>query len=184
MTERVVSDALMKALDCAAFSTAGPDDGTTPAGLLYGVTSLTPSAKPEVLDAMSDDLSALAAKINSANISTARLVNVCNEKQAVAMRARLSPLFTYTVLTTLGLAAGTVAAFAPAAIASAYEDPVSIEASEHAALVYEDATPGAPLADAPTRNMFQENSIALRIKARCAWAVRNGGASWVQGVSW
>jgi hypothetical protein len=99
-------------------------------------------------------------------------------------KARLSPKFDNAILSTLALANGTVACFAPAAIASGYENPIVVDGSTTTVTVFEDTAPGTPTTDAPSYSAFQNELIVLRLKGRCAWTVRQGGAAFVENVNW
>jgi hypothetical protein len=150
--QRVLGAAVLKSLDFTAFG-AQLDDEITPSGVLNSATIV-----------------AASTSIAGANIDVSGLVYVAAPRQAVEMKARLSPKFDYPVMSTLALADKTVACFAPAALASSYEDPLIVEASTTSAIVFQDSSPGAPLAAAPTLSPFQNELIVLRLKARCAWA--------------
>jgi hypothetical protein len=81
----------------------------------------------------------------------------------------------------LGLAPKSVVAIAPAALVSGYGNP-EIETGKEAALHFEDSSPadivnGGGTMAAPTRSLFQNNLIGIRVHARCApgrphWAAR------------
>jgi hypothetical protein len=90
---------------------------------------------------------------------------------------------------TLGLALKTVAAFAPAAVASGYREAPEIETSREALIHFEDTTPAAIIGTGgtlavPTRSAFQTDVIAIKVRGRAAWAVAPGGAQVVANVNW
>ena len=106
---RVLSDKANRDVDATAFGTAAADT-TKPAGLLHGVTPLTAAAAG--VDAVFADRAALAGAIGAAGIDPSDIVYVCPPGEASFMRDKTGD----KVLTTLGLPAKTVAAFAPAGI--------------------------------------------------------------------
>ncbi|WP_166296836.1 hypothetical protein [Bradyrhizobium sp. 2S1] len=97
------------------------------------------------------------------------------------MKTKVGPKFDHPVLSTLGLPAKTVACFAPAAVASGYQDAPQIETSKTATVHFEDESlldivgPGSVVA-MPTKTAFQTDLISIRVRARAAWAVTPGGA--------
>jgi hypothetical protein len=179
LIETAFGDAVLKSLDFTAFG-AQADNGIVPAGLLSGATQVTASTATDMASAMATDLGALAAAIAAYNIDVSDVVYVAAPRQAVELKARLSPKFDNAILSTLALADKTVACFAPKALASAYESPLQIDSSTQSAIVFESVSPGTPTTDAPTMSAWQQELIVLRIKARCAWTLRQGGASLVQ----
>jgi hypothetical protein len=105
------------------------------------------------------------------------------------MEATLGPKFTNPILTTIGLPAKTVAAFAPAAVASGYQGAPNIETGKETVIHFESTTPadivgGGGVLAAPSKSAFQTDIIAIRVRANAAWAVASGGAQIVQNVTW
>ena len=81
-----------------------------------------------------------------------------------------------------------VAAFAPAGVASGYQNSPTIETGKETVLYYEDTTPlnisnGGGVA-APTRSMFQTDVIAIKVRAECAYAAATGAAQVITAVNW
>lgn len=107
-------------LDSAVFSNAAASSAR-PAGLMAGITALTPSAATDKDQAMRDDLSALAAAVASAGSGLAFAMHA---KQAAAVRLRRGSLWdpTIPIWPTIGAAPGVVIALDPAAIASLFKD--------------------------------------------------------------
>jgi hypothetical protein len=186
---RVLADASNKSIDVTAFD-ANPATTVRPAGLLNGVAPLTPSANTDLYMAMADDLGNLAAAVGAAGIDPHDLIYVAGPKEATAIRLRGGGGdFTNNVLTTLGLPAKSVAAFAPAAVASGYQDVPTIETSRHASYHMEDTTPAEIVSSpgtvaSPQKSAFQTRVIVIKVRANCAWAVAPGGAQIVNNVTW
>jgi hypothetical protein len=87
------------------------------------------------------------------------------------------------------LPAKSVAAFAPAAVFSGYQDAPDIETRNQVAIHMEDTTPmeivSTPgVVASPDVSFFQQELIAIRVRVRCAWAVAPGGAQIVNNVNW
>ena len=182
---RVLSDVANRGIDAVAFGSAAADVAQ-PAGLLHGVTPITAAAAGP--DAMTQDLGALVGTIGAAGIDPSNTVFVAGPRQAMIMKAKVGSKFDHQVLMTLGLPAKTVAAFAPAGVASGYQSAPVIETSKHPAWHLEDTTPldisdGATVA-APVKSAFQAALISIKVRANCAWAVTAGAAQVVEDVNW
>ena len=186
---RVLADATNKSIDMVAFGTA-PADAVQPSGLLYGVPPTPASpAGSDAMTAMANDLGNLVGAIGDASIDPTGAVFVCSPREATIIKTRASARFDAPVLSTLGLPAKTVACFAPAAVASGYQEAPQIETS-HQAVYHAEATSPAEIVDtggafaAPTLSTFQTDVISIKVRARTAWAVTPGGAQVVQNINW
>lgn len=183
---RVLADVANRDIDATAFGTAAAD-AVKPAGLLHGLTPLTAATAGP--DAMAEDLGALAGAIGAAGIDASNVVYVAGPREATIIKVKASIKFDNSVLTTLGLPAKTVACFAPAGVASGYQDAPAIETSNEAVFHLEDTTPadiasaGGVLAD-PVKSMFQTDLIAIRVRANCAWVCATGAAQVISAVNW
>jgi hypothetical protein len=183
---RVLSDIANRAIDATAFGTAAADT-TKPAGLLNGVTPLT--AAVAGVDAMADDLGALTGAIGAAGIDASNAVFVCGPREATILKTKAGVQFDFPILVTLGLPAKTIACFAPAGVASGYQDAPTIEVSKEAVLHMEAVAP-LPLVDTtgilgiPQRSMFQTDVVAIKVRANAAWAVVPGAAQLVSAINW
>jgi hypothetical protein len=138
---------------------------------------------------MAQDLGALIGAIGAASIDPTGAVFVCPPREATILKTRVGPKFDSPILTTLGLPPKTVACFAPAAVASGYQEAPQIETSRQA-VYHAEATSPAEIVDAggalaaPTVSTFQTDVISIKVRARSAWAVSPGGAQVVQNVNW
>jgi hypothetical protein len=183
----VLADASNASIDKTAFDT-NPATAVRPAGLLNGVTPLTASAATDTYMAVSDDLANLAAAIGAAGIDPNDIIYVAGPREATIIKLRAEQ-FADNVLTTLGLPAKSVAAFAPAAVYSGYQDVPTIETRSEVTIHWEDTTP-LPIVSspgtvaAPARSAFQQELIVIRVKAWCSWAVAKGGVQIVNNVNW
>jgi Phage capsid family len=171
-------------LDAALFSNAAASAGR-PAGLLNGVTALTPTAASGKTDAMIDDVAALVAAI--APTGGGGFFIVAAPPQAVALQFRAGRELP-NVAPSAALPAKTVIAIASQAFVSVLEPP-RIESSIEAIVHMEDASPAA-IANgggiaSPVRSLFQTNSVGLRVIAPCSWALRAPNAvAWMSNVNW
>jgi hypothetical protein len=183
---RILADSSNKSIDAVAFGTGAADEDQ-PAGLLHGVTPIAAAAAGP--DAMPEDLGALVGAIGASGIDPSEAVFVCSPREATIVKTKVGPKFDYPVLSTLGLPAKTIACFAPAAVASGYQDAPQIETSRTATVHFEDGSPvdivGPDGALAlPTKTAFQTDLISIRVRARAAWAVTQGGAQIINNVNW
>jgi hypothetical protein len=186
---RVLADVANKSVDAVAFGTAA-GDAVKPPGLLFGVSPITATAGGGA-GAMAADLSALVAAIAAAGIDTTDVAFVTDARTATVIKLAAGPGFDATVLTTTGLPAKSVAAFAPSAVFWAYDGTPTIETARDAVLHMEDTAPtdisttGTPAVVAfPAKSMFQIDVVAIKVRANCAWAVAPGGAQVINNVTW
>ncbi|MBR0732418.1 phage major capsid protein [Bradyrhizobium japonicum] len=181
--------AVGKGLDAVLFS----DDAATadaPAGLLFGVTPITPVAGGG-FTAMSGDLRALIDSIAAAGIDTSGVVFVCAPSQALAIELTAGPHFAHRIIEASSLAAGTVIAIATSGLVISGDgaDPV-IDTSKQALLHFADpasqiSTPGTPnVVSVPTVSTFQADLLALRCIARITWSAAPGSVAVVNGATW
>jgi hypothetical protein len=182
---RVLSDASLLSIDKTAFDTSAASS-IRPAGLLNGVAPITASTA-DGYTAMADDLGALAAAVGAAGIDPSEIIYVAGPREAKVIQLRGGA--DETVLVTLGLPAKSVAAFAPAAVYSGYQDVPAIETSPDVHIHMEATTPAEIVSSpgvvaAPARSMFQTETIAIRVRAWLTWAVAPGGAQVVNNVTW
>jgi hypothetical protein len=153
--------------------------------LLAPARALTASTATGQL-AVIEDVAALAAAIAAANVDPNDMIVIASPRQAEVLRN--SPGLSRTVYASLALADKTICGFAPAAIASAFAEPV-IETSKEAVLHMESATPtditgGTPSPAVPVRSVFQTDMIALRCRAKATWALVAPGAAMITATSW
>jgi hypothetical protein len=183
---QVLSDAAGRSIDAAAFDTNAAVPGLRPAGLLHGSVGLTPAAAGS--DAMYEDVAALAGAIASANIDPSGIIYVCDARSAALIR--MKTFNSITIYETLGLPPKTIAAFAPAGIASGFTDLPSIETARETVVHREDTNPlplvaGSPgVMASPQTSHWQTEQIAIKIRSWCAWAAAPGAAQFVSGINW
>jgi hypothetical protein len=166
-------------LDAALFSTnAATVDA--PAGLLNGITPLTPSTSTVLTDAMLVDLAALGGAV--ARVAGSDVVYVAAPEQALAVNLYF-PDFG-PVLASRALAAKTVIALAANALASGLDPVPTIEASRHVELVM-DTAPGDAGSLQSTMSLFQGDKVALKMRMEAAWVLRSASAiAFMTNVAW
>jgi hypothetical protein len=183
---RVLSDVANRSIDLVAFGSA-PASAAQPAGLLFNVTPITPAAAG--VDAMASDFGAMIGAVGLAGVDPSGAVFVMGPREAAIAKTKVGPKFDFSILMSLGLPPKTVAVFAPAGIASGYQQAPTIELSTETVLHMEETapaeivSPGGALA-APVRSMFQTNCVAIKVRANAAWAAVPGAAQFVAGVNW
>lgn len=178
-----------QSMDALLFSNAAATDAA-PAGLLDGITAI-PSAGTSGAEGIADDLALLAQAIADNGISADDMTIVTSAALATKLRCLVSEKFPNEVLSSAAIPAGEVIAIAAGGLVTGYDGGVSIETSEEPTLVFEDAAPtdigipGAPnVVTAPTRSIWQVDSLAVRVRGRCAWAVHPGAVAWITGAAW
>jgi hypothetical protein len=189
VVKQALRDSVGPSLDAVLFSNAAGVPELRPPGLLNGIAALTPSAATTKGDAMVEDLVALASAV-SVVAGKSFIVFVMNPAQAIALGLRSLGAFTYDVLPSSTVTAGTVIALAVNALASAVGEAPALDASKEAVVHEEDASPAAIVTPAgtmasPLRSYFQTDSIGLRLKWPVSWALRDARAvAWMSGVTW
>jgi hypothetical protein len=159
-------------------------DTIRPAGLRNGVTGLTPSAAGP--QAMVTDVKALIGAIQPAS----RIALLVNPVQAASL-ASVYVAEAFAVMAASSVPAGTVIALDLDSYVHASAVPLFV--LSHEVAIHEEDTaplpigsPGAPATvAAPTRSVWQTNSIAIRSITPINWALRRAGSvSWLEGASW
>jgi hypothetical protein len=91
---------------------------------------------------------------------------------------------------TLGITDKTLAAIAPAAVASGYQGPPEISVGKDTTLHMDDTSPAELVAPpstvaAPQRSLYQTNALAVKVRGNAAWCVLPGGVATITGgVQW
>ena len=177
-----------------------------PAGLLNGVTPLTPSAATTTTEAMIADLKALVGAIIG-NGGGRNIVILMNPAQSLGIGfAQTSTgdfVFTSTdeagrkfnarFIVSRTVPAGTVIAVDAADFATITGDAPRFAVSNEATLHEEDTAPlalvtgaqGAGVVASPMRSLFQTDSVAIRLSLFVSWGMRRAGmVATVDGVAW
>jgi Phage capsid family len=188
LVRQVLVESTGPALDAALFS-ANPATPNAPAGLLNGISPLTPAgagaSKGEVLV---DDLQKIASAVSSV-AGNGNIVIVASPDAAVALVLRLPQSLGWPVLISSSLPARTVIAVAANAIISAVEGAPAVDAATQPTIVYDTAP--TPVDDAMTPatqfvgSLFQSDTVGLRLRWPISWTLRTPNAvAWMQSVNW
>jgi hypothetical protein len=158
-----------------------------PSGLLFGKTSLTPSASTDKLAAMIADLSALGEAVAPVS-GNSPVVLIAAPKQAIAATLATPGGFPYPLATSTGLPAGTVICVAPRAIVFAAGLAPAIDTTRSATLHMDDnpslIASGGTMA-APITATFQTDTIGVRLRWPISWSLRDSrGVAFISGAQW
>ena len=179
---------------------------TRPAGLLNGVTPLTPSAATTATEKMMADLKALIGAIVAVGGGRS-IVILMNPAQSMAIGFAQTTTgdFVFTSTDEAGrkfnarfivsrtIPAGTVIAVDAADFATITGDTPRFAVSNEATLHEEDTAPlplvtgaqGSGVVASPMRSLFQTDSVAIRLSLFLSWGMRRAGmVSAVTGVTW
>jgi hypothetical protein len=189
LISQALSFATEMSMDAALF---GSNAATTaaPQGLLHGLTPLAASAVADVIS-ISLDLGNIAEAIANAGFNVDDMLIVTSPKSAMSLRVSVGPKFNYTVLSSAAVPVGTVIGLAPNALFVGTRDAATIEVNRSAAFHFEDTNPQPivvagtpPVVAAPTRSLFQQDMIGIKLRAKCAWTALAGSVAFVSGANW
>jgi hypothetical protein len=186
--EALVKTALLEstgpALDRRLFNANPAVPDLRPPGLLHGLSPLTPSASATKDDAMRDDLQALLTAIAPV-AGGSGIVLIAAPGQAVSIALRTLRPLAYRVLPSSALAAGSVIAAVPSAIAAATADAPLLDTTQAASVQMNDAPSGDLMTGGAVTATFQTDTIGLRMRLPVTWALRDArGVSFMTGVTW
>jgi HK97 family phage prohead protease/HK97 family phage major capsid protein len=186
---------------------ANPATAIRPAGILNGVSGLTPTAGGG-FTALTGDIKALSGALltgTQGNVrSPAWLMNPQQVNSAGLVAAPGAGVFPFRdeigrgmlggwpIIDSGTVPLGTVIAIDAADYVSVTGDGPRFEISDQATLHMEDTAPtdistsGTPAVVAyPAKSMFQTDSLALRLILPINWTIRRSGTvAWVAGVTW
>jgi hypothetical protein len=172
-----IAEAAAKTLDQYVFDNVAAST-SRPAGLLNGVTPLTPTAGGGQAACITDIKNLVAAIVTAGGGSNIQFF--ANPAQAVVFAA-FFPFSKLPMIPTSALAANTVAAIEVDAIASGFSGAPDITTSREALVHWDTSpqpigTPGSPnVVAAVTRSAFQQAELLLKMIVRCAWIARAPG---------
>lgn len=139
---RLLGESANKAFDAAVFSTTAASS-VQPAGLLAGVAPLAPTAiGGTAIDTIGSDLALLGTAFAAANINSQDIALVVHPAQRLKLLTVLGyPQPSIRILSSIGIAAGTVIAVVPAALATGYDGDLEIEAASSPTLHFDASVP-------------------------------------------
>lgn len=182
----LMDDAASRALDAAVFSTAA-GSAVRPAGLLNGISPITPTAGGGVA-ALTADIKALVSAIVAAGGGSSILI-FAHPSQAVAINVLAANGVGYPVIPAPLLSQGTVIAIEQDAIVSGFPELPKVETSNDAVVHFETSpsqisAAGDPVA-APVKSAFQIDIIVFRMMMDCTWTPRGPGlVQYLTGATW
>ncbi len=175
-------------LDRLAFDGNPGQFDLRPPGLLHNIAPLVPTAGGGDT-AMRADLRTLASAVSPLS-GNGGIVFICSEGLNVAIGH--IPRFDYPVLRSSTLSPDTIIAVAVNAVVSSIAGaPQIVDVSDQALLHEDDApsdisTTGSPsVIAAPTRSLWQSDSVAIRLRWPISWGLRSSsGLAWMTGTTW
>jgi hypothetical protein len=185
----VLQDMAKAALDTSLFSSAA-GSATRPPGIVAGITPLTASTATGIV-AVTEDFRALVDAIVAAG-GGGEILFFCSPGRALAAKS-LMPAIAGQVFGSAQIPSAELFAVCPGAFVSAFGPNPEIAASGSVTLHFEDTAPvdigvaGAPATvAAPSKSMFQTDSIAFRMILTAGWGLRiPNTAQWIQtGMTW
>jgi hypothetical protein len=180
LVSAILTESLSLALDTALLDTTA-GDAVRPPGLRNGIAAVgTASTTTPKSEAMADDVEMLIGAV--ASIAGGNpIIFITNPVQAAALRIRGRTIFPYEIFPTSALAPGVVVAIATNAVASALDAEPSLETSAEGTIVMDTSptalsTVGTPnTVAAPTRSLYQTDTLSLRLRFGVSWGLRNPG---------
>lgn len=171
----------------SAYLSADAGSDVAHAGLLYGLSGLTPDTGAG-REALREDLGNLAAAVAVGGSGT--VVFLCSPDRAAKIPF-IDPDLKARVLPTLALASSRVVAIDPAMLVHGFGSDPDIETSNSATVHMSDApeqlsTPGTPATvAAPIRSLYQTDSVAVRLIGDIGFAKRRSNAvAFVDPTGW
>lgn len=185
----VLRDAARAALDAMLFSSTAASSNN-PAGLLNGISATTATAGAAGYAAALSDARALVdACVSGGGGSDVRFF--ASPGRALVLQSYMAEL-AGKIYGSAAIPGTQLIALDVAAFASGFDAVPQLKADIESTIHMEDTNPqqigvaGTPnVVAAPTRNMFQTDSIALKMVLRCAWAMRTPAVAHIDtGLAW
>jgi hypothetical protein len=179
---RLMGESAARSLDAVVFD-ANAADTTRPAGLLHNVTPITGTASgAPTADLIAGDIGKLAQAFSDANINSENMVLVTST--SAFWKYQLTRGFAELpapCIPSMSVPVGTVIAIAIEGVGSAYSGMPEIEIVKQPAVHFESATPqqigtSPNIVAAPTRSLWQQDLLGIKLRQRAAWAVLQPGS--------
>jgi hypothetical protein len=180
--EALISDTLIRssalAIDAAFFDNAAATTAR-PAGIRNGISTTTASNNADPFAAFLEDIGAL---VNSVSVvgSKGPFIIVANAGRAVTIALRYVSEAEMVIPVAAAGVGNDIIVIAPQAIAAAFSPDPDVEVAKAGTLVM-DSGPTVPVAGTtgPERELFQTDTIALKVRWPISWVVRD-----TRGVAW
>jgi hypothetical protein len=177
--EKLVGDALIGssglALDQIFFGTAAAIAGTQPAGIRNGITAITASVNTDPFAAVFEDVAALFNAVAAVG-GKGPFIVVAGPGRAISFGMRIGNAVTNVIPIASAAVGNDLIAIAPQAIVAALSADPDVETSKSATLVMDTAPGAAGTTAAGEKEMFQTDSLALKVRWPVSWALRNAAA--------
>jgi hypothetical protein len=178
----LLREAGARALDSALFSAAAAST-SRPAGLINGLSTLTPTSGGGI-SALAADVSAL---IDELVLGGSGALPMLFASPGRAARARiLAPGLDVPIVPSPTIASSRVIAVDAGAFAWGFSESPDIDISDQVTVHEETNAQAIGVTGSPTvpiRSMWQTASIAVRLNLRCSWALR-APAAFIDSPSW
>jgi capsid protein len=178
----LLREAGARALDAALFSATAAST-TRPAGLIAGLSTLTPTTGGGVA-ALAGDTSALIDELVTGGGGAAPMLFMSPGRAARANI--LAPGIDVPVIGAPTIAASRVIAVDAGAFAWGFSENPDIDISDQVTVHEETNAQAIGVSGSPTvpiRSMWQTASIAIRLNLRCTWALR-APAAFIDSPTW
>jgi hypothetical protein len=188
--QEIISDALAAAteqsMDAALFST-NADNGTTPAGLLNGVTPIAAGTATGA-EGIATDVGLIADQISANGFNPDEMTLITSPKLATKIKTLVGPKFNFEIMSSKAIPSNNIVGIVTDALMYGYDGEVKIDVSREVAVHFEGANPqqiatGGVMAS-PTYSAFQMDLIVVRVRSRAAWVIQPGALAWCQNVTW
>lgn len=175
--EALISDALVRstglALDAVFFGN-GAATAAQPAGILYGIAALPPSANADSYGGFAEDISALINAVSAVGGKGPYLF-IGSPGRITTMRMHYAteenPI-DYDVVMSSAVGDNLVVV-APKAVVAALNAEPDVEAANAATLVMDTAPGAAGTTGSGEKEMFQTDSLAVKVRWPVSWALRD-----------
>jgi hypothetical protein len=188
MVRTSMAESAALVLDSAMLGTAAAVAGQVPAGLRNGVSALTAASGTDI-DAVVQDVGAVVGAV--APVGGSQVAVVASPAQWVRIVSAWGPspstAFPFPVLASTALADGIILAVATNALVVATDPVPEITVSEDATLHMDTVPSAIGIAGSPntvaatTIGVFQQDSLALKVRFAVSWGLRTTGAvAWLE----
>jgi hypothetical protein len=184
--QEIISDALSLAteqsMDAALFSTSA-DNGTTPGGLLNGVTPIAAGTATGA-EGIATDVGAIADQISQAGINPDEMTLITSPKLATKIKTLVGPKFNFEIMSSKAIPSNNIVGIVTDALMYGYDGEVKIDVSREVAVHFEGASPQPISSASPVYSAYQMDLIVVRVRAKACWVIQPGACAFVQNVTW
>jgi Phage capsid family len=177
--ERLIGDCLVRstglALDAVFFGSGAAVANKQPAGIRNGIAALTASANTDPFAAVFEDVATLINAVGAVGGKGPFLI-VSGPGRAASFGMRIGAGETMLIPVASSAVGNDLIAIAPKAIVAALTADPEIETANAGTLVMDDTAPALPDTTQPEKEMFQTDSLAIKVRWPVSWALRNSAA--------